>query len=107
MDGRGSRRRAGQDTPRVSTPEPVRGFAIVKGRLPVEGPLKILFVTSEADPLASTGGLGEVSNALPISYLIHPEGHIAWMQKASIHKELLIELFKKVPKPEQSEEPAE
>jgi thiol:disulfide interchange protein DsbD len=37
----------------------------------------------------------EVTSSLPLSYLIHPKGHIAWMRKGSVHKELLIELFGK------------
>jgi len=37
----------------------------------------------------------DVTPNLPITYLIHPKGHIAWMQKASITKELLIELLAK------------
>jgi thiol:disulfide interchange protein DsbD len=37
----------------------------------------------------------QVSSSLPISYLIHPQGHIAWMRKGSIHKEMLVELFAK------------
>lgn len=43
-------------------------------------------------------GFAEVfgaSNALPISYLIHPDGHIAWKKKGSIHKELLVDLLSK------------
>jgi thiol:disulfide interchange protein len=37
----------------------------------------------------------EATNNLPISYLISPKGYLVWKQKASITKELLIELFKK------------
>jgi len=37
----------------------------------------------------------EVSSSLPLSYLIHPKGHIAWMRKGSVHKDLLVELFAK------------
>jgi thiol:disulfide interchange protein DsbD len=37
----------------------------------------------------------EVTSSLPLSYLIHPKGHISWMRKGSVHKELLIELFGK------------
>jgi thiol-disulfide isomerase/thioredoxin len=37
----------------------------------------------------------DVTPNLPITYLIHPKGHIAWMQKASITKELLIDLLAK------------
>ncbi len=35
----------------------------------------------------------EATNALPISYLIHPRGHIAWSARGSVHKEMLIDLF--------------
>jgi thiol-disulfide isomerase/thioredoxin len=35
----------------------------------------------------------EASNALPITYLIHPKGHIAWTVKGSVHKELLAQLL--------------
>jgi thiol:disulfide interchange protein DsbD len=34
-----------------------------------------------------------VSANLPITYLVDPQGRIAWMQKASITKELLVELL--------------
>jgi thiol:disulfide interchange protein len=37
----------------------------------------------------------DVTPNLPITYLIHPNGHIAWMQKASITKDLLIEVLAK------------
>jgi thiol:disulfide interchange protein DsbD len=37
----------------------------------------------------------QVSSSLPISYLIHPKGHISWMRKGSIHKEMLTQLFAK------------
>ncbi|MCK9462672.1 MAG: thioredoxin family protein [Proteobacteria bacterium] len=37
----------------------------------------------------------DVTPNLPITYLIHPKGHIAWMQKASITKELLAALLAK------------
>jgi thiol-disulfide isomerase/thioredoxin len=35
--------------------------------------------------LAKPFGLGEDAN-LPITYLIHPKGHIAWMTKKAIHR---------------------
>jgi thiol:disulfide interchange protein len=35
----------------------------------------------------------DVSESLPISYLVHPDGHIAWMRKGSVDKELLGRLF--------------
>ncbi len=37
----------------------------------------------------------EASSNLPISYLVSPKGHLVWMQKGSIHKEMLIKLFGK------------
>ncbi|MCP4602923.1 MAG: redoxin domain-containing protein [Proteobacteria bacterium] len=37
----------------------------------------------------------DISESLPISYLIHPNGHIAWKHKGSVTKELLINLFLK------------
>ena len=37
----------------------------------------------------------EVSNNLPLSYLISPKGHLVWKQKASVTKEILSELFAK------------
>jgi thiol:disulfide interchange protein len=35
----------------------------------------------------------KANNALPISYLIHPKGHIAWSARGSVHKKMLIDLF--------------
>ena len=35
----------------------------------------------------------QVSSALPISYVIHPKGHIAWLRKGSIDLALLNRLF--------------
>jgi hypothetical protein len=35
----------------------------------------------------------DVSPSLPISYLIRPNGTIAWMRKGSVSKELLTRLF--------------
>jgi thiol-disulfide isomerase/thioredoxin len=37
----------------------------------------------------------DVTPNLPITYLIHPKGHIAWMRKASITKEALTEVLSK------------
>ncbi len=37
----------------------------------------------------------EVSDSLPISYLIHPDGYIAWKRHGSVDKALLINIFAK------------
>ncbi len=37
----------------------------------------------------------KATNALPISYLIHPKGHIAWSARGSVHEKMLIDLFAK------------
>ncbi len=37
--------------------------------------------------------LFKVSDSLPISYLVHPDGHLAWSRHGSVDKEILSRLF--------------